>query len=60
MQLRHDEIRSKYGETHFLFVLFEWVNKWKCGMSKMLVFIKAVFTCTVDETVELITAQNAG
>lgn len=29
-------------------------------MSKMLVFIKAVFTCTVDETVELITAQNAG
>lgn len=40
MHLRHDEIRQKYGETHFLFVWFEWVNKWKFVTSKMLVFTK--------------------
>lgn len=37
MQMRHDEIRQKYGETHVLFVWFEWVNKCKSGISKRVV-----------------------
>lgn len=27
MQLRHDEIRQKYGETHLICVWYEWVDK---------------------------------
>lgn len=44
MHLRHDEIRQKYGETHFFFFL---IYKWKFVISKMLVFTKLLFTCTV-------------